>query len=226
MDAHIVDIGFDQIADAVTAIAAGEMVVVLDDKDRENEGDLILAAEFATPEAMAFLVRHGTGIVCVGMTGERIDALDLPPMVANASDPHQTAFTVSVDCRHGTRTGVSAADRARTVAALIDPVTRPEDLTRPGHMFPLRARDGGVLERRGHTEAAVDLARLAGCAPAGVICEIVAEDGSMARTPDLLRFARLHNLKIITIDDLAFYLRQGHERRPTLANFRDTAISA
>src|SRR5882757_11445589 len=128
MDAHIVDIGFDQIADAVTAIAAGEMVVVLDDKDRENEGDLILAAEFATPEAMAFLVRHGTGIVCVGMTGERIDALDLPPMVVNGSDPHQTAFTVSVDCRHGTQTGVSAADRARTVAALIDPATRPGDL--------------------------------------------------------------------------------------------------
>jgi len=223
MDGHVVDIGFDQIGDAVASIAAGEMVVVLDDKDRENEGDLVMAAQFVTAQAMAFFVRHGTGIVCVGMTGERIDALDLPPMVASGNDRHQTAFTISVDSRHGTQTGVSAADRARTVAALIDPATRPEDLMRPGHMFPLRAREGGVLERRGHTEAAVDLARLAGCAPAGVICEIVAEDGSMARTPDLLRFARQHALKIITIADLAFYLQQGHDRRPAHAPFHENA---
>jgi 3,4-dihydroxy 2-butanone 4-phosphate synthase/GTP cyclohydrolase II len=224
---NIFGIGFDAIGDAVAAIAAGEMVVVLDDKDRENEGDLVLAAEHATPEALAFLVRYGTGIVCVGMTGERLDALALPPMVASGSDRHQTAFTVSVDYRHGTQTGVSASDRARTVAALIDPETRPEDLMRPGHMFPLRAREGGVLERRGHTEAAVDLARLAGCAPAGVICEIVAEDGSMARTPELLRFARQHGLRIITIDDLVFYIQQGHERRPTLTALqRDIAQHA
>jgi len=228
MDATIVDIGFDQIADAVAAIAAGEMVVVLDDKQRENEGDLIMAAQFATAEALAFIVRHGTGIVCVGMTGERIDTLDLPPMVATGSDRHQTAFTVSVDYRHGTETGVSAADRTKTIHALVDPGTRPSDLLRPGHMFPLRARDGGVLERRGHTEAAVDLARLAGCVPAGVLCEIVLDDGSMARTPDLLRFARKHNLRIITIADLVFFLEQGHDRRPAtqVVNGRDAAVFA
>ncbi|MFV3076900.1 3,4-dihydroxy-2-butanone-4-phosphate synthase [Niveispirillum fermenti] len=208
MTDNVVEIGFDTIDEALAAIAGGQMVVVLDDKHRENEGDLIMAAAHATPAAMAFMVRHTTGIVCVALTGERVDALDLPPMVASNSDRHQTAFTVSVDARRGTSTGVSAADRAATIHALTDPATRPDDLMRPGHMFPLRARPGGVLERPGHTEAAVDLARLAGCGPAGVLCEIVAEDGSMARTPELLRFARRHGLKIVTIADLAQHLRQ------------------
>lgn len=227
MDANVIDIGFDQIADAVAAIAAGEIVIVLDDKNRENEGDLIMAAEFATPEALAFIVRHGTGIVCVGMTGERLDALSLPAMVSGGSDRHQTAFTVSVDYRHGTHTGVSASDRTSTILALVDPATRPSDLSRPGHMFPLRARPGGVCERRGHTEAAVDLARLAGCIPAGVLCEIVLDNGSMARTPDLLRFARQHALRIITIADLVYYLEEGHDRRPVHgAPARETAMQA
>ncbi len=204
---NVVEIGFDTIDDALVAIADGQMVMVLDDKHRENEGDLIMAADHATPAALAFMVRHTTGIVCVALEGERIDSLALPPMVASNSDRHQTAFTVSVDARKGTTTGVSAADRAATIAALVDPATRPDDLMRPGHMFPLRARSGGVLERPGHTEASVDLARLAGCRPAGVLCEIVAEDGSMARTPELLRFARRHGLRIITIADLAQHLR-------------------
>jgi 3,4-dihydroxy 2-butanone 4-phosphate synthase/GTP cyclohydrolase II len=216
VNGDVIEIGFDSIDPALEAMAAGEMVVVLDDKSRENEGDLIVAAEFATPQTLAFMVRHTTGIVCVALPGERLEALDLPPMVPNGSDRHQTAFTVSVDCRHGTTTGVSAADRAKTVAALIDPATQPEDLTRPGHMFPLRARPGGVLERRGHTEAAIDLARLAGCQPAGVLCEIVNDDGSMARTPELLRFARAHHLRIITIADLVAHLEQGRHRSNAL----------
>ena len=215
MNAHVIDIGFDQVADAIAAMAAGEMVVVLDDKDRENEGDLIMAAEHATPEALAFIVRNGTGIVCVGMEGERLDALDLPPMVAHNTDRHQTAFTVSVDYRYGTSTGVSASDRATTIRALADPSTRADHLTRPGHVFPLRARPGGVRQRRGHTEAAVDLARLAGCAPAALLCEMVMDNGAMARTPDLLRFARHHSLRIITIVDLVYYLQEGHDRRPS-----------
>jgi 3,4-dihydroxy-2-butanone 4-phosphate synthase len=228
MDANVFDIGFDQVADAVEAIAAGEMVLVLDDKNRENEGDLVMAAEFATPEALAFIVRHGTGIVCVGMTGERLDALELPPMVETNSDRHQTAFTVSVDFRHGTQTGVSASDRAATVRALVDPTTTASDLMRPGHMFPLRARPGGVLERRGHTEAAVDLARLAGCALAGVLCEVVLDTGAMARTPDLLRFARQHGLRIITIADLVYFIEAGHDRRPVPQGtpVRETATKA
>jgi 3,4-dihydroxy 2-butanone 4-phosphate synthase/GTP cyclohydrolase II len=215
VDDNVIGIGFDRIEDAVAAIRAGEMIVVLDDQNRENEGDLVVAAEFATLDVVAFMVRHTTGIVCTALPGERIDALDLPPMVESGSDRHQTAFTVTVDYRHGTSTGVSAADRARTIAALIDPATRPSDLMRPGHMFPLRARPGGVLERRGHTEAAIDFARLAGLAPAGVLCEIVSEDGSMARTPELLRFARKHRLRIVTIADLADHLAEaGPETLP------------
>ena len=215
MDGNVVDIGFDRIEDALRAIAAGGMVVVLDDRNRENEGDLIVAAEFACARTMAFMVRHTTGIVCLALPGERLDALDLPAMVPAGNDRHQTAFTVSVDCRHGTSTGVSASDRAKTVAALIDPKTRPDDLTRPGHMFPLRAKPGGVLERRGHTEAAIDLARLAGCRPAGVLCEIINDDGSMARTPELLRFARSHELPIVTIADLVHFIEHGRDRRLT-----------
>ncbi|MBJ7438868.1 MAG: 3,4-dihydroxy-2-butanone-4-phosphate synthase [Sphingopyxis sp.] len=214
--ADIIEIVMDSMEDGLAALARGEMVVVLDDKHRENEGDLIIAAEHATPEALAFIVRHTTGIVCVALEGERADALALDPMVHTNDDRHGTAFTISVDARRGTSTGVSAADRAATIAALIDPETRPEDLMRPGHMFPLRARPGGVLERPGHTEAAVDMARLAGCGPAGVLCEIVSDDGSMARTPELLRFARQHGLCIVTIADLIVYRSEGRDRRPSL----------
>jgi 3,4-dihydroxy 2-butanone 4-phosphate synthase / GTP cyclohydrolase II len=216
---NVIDIAMDSIDDALTALAAGQMVVVLDDKGRENEGDLIIAADHATPEAIAFIVRHTTGIVCVAIEGARADALGLDPMVSSNSDRHGTAFTVTVDAKAGTSTGVSAADRSRTVAALIDPATKPEDLMRPGHMFPLRARAGGVLERPGHTEAAVDLARLAGCSPAGVLCEIVSEDGSMARAPELLRFAHAHGLRIITVADLICYRREGRDRRPSVHPF-------
>jgi 3,4-dihydroxy 2-butanone 4-phosphate synthase/GTP cyclohydrolase II len=222
---NVIDMVFDSVEDGLAAVAQGEMVVVLDDKHRENEGDLIMAAEHATPEALAFMVRHCTGIVCVALDGDRIDQLELPPMVTANSDRHSTAFTVSVDARHGTTTGVSAADRTRTIKALIDPATKPDDLMRPGHMFPLRARPGGVLERAGHTEAAIDLARLAGCYPAGVICEIVNDDGSMARAPELLRFAHAHNLKIITIADLICYIRENRDRRRNVAELQKAATA-
>lgn len=220
---NIVDMAMDSIEDALTALARGEMVIVLDDKGRENEGDLIIAADHATPEALAFIVRHTTGIVCVALEGARADALGLDPMVPANDDRHGTAFTITVDARHGTTTGVSAADRATTIAALVDPATQPQDLMRPGHMFPLRGRPGGVLERPGHTEAAIDLASLAGCAPAGVLCEIVSEDGSMARTPELIRFARQHDLCIVTIADLIVYRREGRDRRPSVHAFPHAA---
>jgi 3,4-dihydroxy 2-butanone 4-phosphate synthase/GTP cyclohydrolase II len=213
---NIFDIAMDSIDDAVAAMAAGEMVIVLDDKGRENEGDLIVAADHATPEKLAFMIRHSTGILCVALESERADALGLDPMVQSGSDRHQTAFTVTVDAREGTTTGVSAPDRARTVSVLIDPATRPEDLMRPGHVFPLRARPGGVIERPGHTEAAMDLAKLAGCTPAGVIGEIIRDDGLMARTPELLRFARTHGLRIITIADLICYRCNGRDRRSSV----------
>jgi 3,4-dihydroxy 2-butanone 4-phosphate synthase/GTP cyclohydrolase II len=206
----VIDFHLSTIDEAVDAIGRGEMLIVMDDKHRENEGDLIMAAEWATPEALAFIVRHTTGIVCVALEGDRVDALDLPPMVPKGTDRHGTAFTVSVDFREGTTTGVSAADRTRTIRALADPASRPGDFLRPGHIFPLRARAGGVLERAGHTEAAVDLARLAGCRPAGVLCEIVNDDGSMARLPDLLRFGQIHGLKIVTVADLIRY-RLSHD---------------
>jgi 3,4-dihydroxy 2-butanone 4-phosphate synthase / GTP cyclohydrolase II len=211
LDDNVIEYAHDTIETALHALAAGGLVVVMDDRKRENEGDLIMAAEFATPAALAFVVRYTTGIVCVAMESERADALDLPPMVEANSERRQTAFTVSVDARAGISTGVSAADRARTIQALANPVSRPDDFARPGHLFPLRARAGGVLERPGHTEAAVDLARLAGCAPIGVLCEIVSEDGSMARLPELMRFARQHMLPIITIADLIGYRAQGGE---------------
>jgi 3,4-dihydroxy 2-butanone 4-phosphate synthase / GTP cyclohydrolase II len=162
-----------RISDAVAAIGRGEMVVVVDDEDRENEGDLIMAAEFATPESIAFFLAHTSGLICVPMEGDRLDQLDLPLMVTSNTESQRTAFTVTVDYRHGTTTGISAADRAATIKALIDPQTRPADLSRPGHILPLRYRTGGVLKRGGHTEAAVDLARFAGLYPAGVLCEIV-----------------------------------------------------
>jgi 3,4-dihydroxy 2-butanone 4-phosphate synthase/GTP cyclohydrolase II len=197
------------IEDAVAAIAAGRMIVVVDDEDRENEGDLIIAAEHATPEAMGFFVRYTSGLICASITNARADQLDLPLMVERNTEAQRTAFTVTVDYRVGTTTGISAQDRSITARALVDPKTRPEDLARPGHLHVLRARDGGVLKRAGHTEAAVDLARMAGLAPAGVLCEIVTEDGmEMARRDDLEAFADRHGLPLITIADLIRYRRQ------------------
>ncbi len=196
---------FASVEDAVAAIGRGELVVVVDAADRENEGDLVLAAEHATAEKVGFLVRHTSGLICVPLTGERLDLLGLPLMVPDNSEAHRTAFTVSVDAKRGTTTGISAADRATTIRALVDPATRPDDLARPGHVFPLRARAGGVLERPGHTEAAVELARLAGLRPAGVLAEVVNDDGSMARLPQLERFAADHGLPLIAIADLRRY---------------------
>ena len=198
------------IEDAVAAIAAGQMVVVVDDEDRENEGDLIVAAEHATPEAMAFFVRHTSGLICASITNERADELDLPLMVDRNTEAQRTAFTVTVDSLVGTTTGISAADRSTTARALVDQATRPDDLARPGHLHVLRARDGGVLKRAGHTEAAVDLARMAGLFPAGVLCEIVTEDGmGMARRDDLETFAERHGLLLITIADLIRHRRKN-----------------
>ena len=196
---------------AIAAIANGEFVVVLDREDRENEGDLIMAAELVTPEALAFMVRHTSGLVCVGMTGERLDELDIPLMVQCGTEAQGTAFTVSVDLRAGTTTGISAADRAATVRALVDPASAPGDFARPGHVFPLRGRPGGVLRRPGHTEAAVDLATLAGLFPAGVLCELVRPDGGLARGEELARFAAQHGLAIITVDELIAYRRRREQ---------------
>ena len=200
---------FSPIEEAVAAFAAGEIVVVVDDASRENEGDLVIAAEAATADKIAFFLNHTSGVICMPMMGDRLDELDLPPMVLDNTESNRTAFTVSVDGRHGTTTGISAADRAATIAALIDPATRPNDLARPGHVFPLRCREGGVLNRAGHTEATVDLARLAGMYPAGVLCEVVSEDkASMARLPELERLAQSHGLPLISIADLIRFRRQ------------------
>jgi len=196
----------DRIEDIVDAVRRGEMVVILDDEDRENEGDLIMAAEKVRTEDVAFFVRHTSGIICMPMTGERLEDLRLPQMVSDNTEPHSTAFTVSVDYRHGTTTGISAADRARTIRALTEPGRRPEDFSRPGHIFPLRSNQGGVLTRAGHTEASVDLVRLAGLStPAAIICEIVNDDGSMKSGADLIAFAREHGLRVGTIADLIRY---------------------
>jgi 3,4-dihydroxy 2-butanone 4-phosphate synthase/GTP cyclohydrolase II len=198
---------FTQIERAIDAVARGELVVVVDDADRENEGDLIMAAEKMTPEKMAFMIRYTSGVICQPMLGERLDELNLPLMVPGNenTEVQRTAFTISVDAVRHTTTGISAADRAATVSALIDPATRPDDLARPGHIFPLRYREGGVLKRAGHTEAAIDLARLAGCVPAGVLAEVVNDDGSMKRLPDLEVFAEEHGLELISIADLIRY---------------------
>jgi 3,4-dihydroxy 2-butanone 4-phosphate synthase/GTP cyclohydrolase II len=196
---------------AIEEIRAGRMIVVIDDEDRENEGDLTLAAEKVTPEAINFMARHGRGLVCLAMTEERLDHLRIGPMTSENTSQYGTAFCEAIDARDGITTGISAHDRARTIQVAIDPATRPSDLARPGHMFPLRARKGGVLVRAGQTEASVDLARLAGMVPAGIICEIMKDDGTMARVPDLIKFCQTHEMKMLTVAELIRY-RMQHER--------------
>jgi 3,4-dihydroxy 2-butanone 4-phosphate synthase/GTP cyclohydrolase II len=202
---------FSTVDEAIAEIAAGRMIIVVDDEDRENEGDLTMAAEACTPEMVAFIRKYASGVICVPMISERLEQLDLPQMVQRNEARLGTAFTVSVDAREGTTTGISAADRARTIRVLADPNSKPADVVKPGHIFPLRAREGGVLVRAGQTEAAVDLCRLAGLQPVGVICEITNPDGSMSRLPQLKPFAKRHGLKMITVKDLIAY-RMSQER--------------
>jgi 3,4-dihydroxy 2-butanone 4-phosphate synthase / GTP cyclohydrolase II len=202
---------FTDVATAVEEIRAGRMIVVIDDEDRENEGDLTLAAEKVTPEAINFMAKHGRGLVCLAMTEERLDHLRIGPMTSENTSQYGTAFCEAIDARVGVTTGISAYDRAHTIRVAIDPATRPADLARPGHVFPLRARKGGVLVRAGQTEASVDLARLAGMIPAGIICEIMKDDGTMARVPDLIEFCRIHEMKMLTVAELIRY-RMQHER--------------
>jgi 3,4-dihydroxy 2-butanone 4-phosphate synthase/GTP cyclohydrolase II len=197
---------FTPIREAIAELQAGRMIVIVDDEDRENEGDVVIAAEKITPEAINFMATHARGLVCLAITGERTDALQLNQVLPLYTSLGGTSFTISIDAKgRGVTTGISAYDRCQTILSAIDPSTRPEDLARPGHVFPLRARGDGVLERRGHTEAAVDLARLAGLNPAGVICEVMNDDGTMARLPDLVRFCVRHALKVISIAELAGY---------------------
>ena len=196
---------FAAIEEAIEEIRQGRIIVVVDDEDRENEGDLVMAADKATPDAVNFMAKYGRGLICVPMTGERLDDLKISMMVSDNTAPMGTAFTVTVDARRGVTTGISSSDRAVTIRTLVDPLTTGDDLTRPGHILPLRAMPGGVLRRAGHTEAAVDLARLAGCYPAGVICEVLDDDGSMARVDQLAVLAKRHDLKLITIKDLIEY---------------------
>ncbi len=198
---------FDSIESVLADIRRGRMVIVVDDADRENEGDLVMAAEKAPPAGVNFMAKFGRGLICVPTTSDRLNELGIEQMVGQNRDTFKTDFQVSVDAAQGISTGISAADRARTIKVLADPRGRREDLVQPGHVFPLRAKPGGVLQRAGHTEAAVDLARLSGCRPAGVICEIMKDDGTMARLPDLIRFARRHSLKLCTIEDLIKYRR-------------------
>jgi len=196
---------------AIKAVKAGKLIIIVDDKDRENEGDLMVAAEKVTPEIINFMTKNGRGLICLPLTKKRLKELDLPLMVADNTAPFKTAFTVSIDAKEGVTTGISAYDRAKTILTAIDSKTKAEDLNRPGHIFPLQAKDGGVLERAGQTEAALDIARLAGLGPAGVICEIMNEDGTMARMPQLEKFSQVHNIPILTIADLIKY-RMKHER--------------
>jgi 3,4-dihydroxy 2-butanone 4-phosphate synthase/GTP cyclohydrolase II len=202
---------FSTIEEALEDIRAGKMVVVCDAEDRENEGDLTMAAQFTTPEAINFMAKEGRGLICLALSPERCDELGLDLMAAKNESPFETAFTVSIEAREGVTTGISAADRAHTIQVAIDPETRPRDLVQPGHIFPLKAKDGGVLERTGQTEAGVDLARLAGLNPAGVICEIMNDDGTMARVPDLEEYCRKHDLKMVTVSDLIAY-RRRHDK--------------
>src|SRR5689334_10480045 len=198
---------FATIEEAIKDVQEGRIVIIVDDEDRENEGDLMIAAEKVTPAAVNFMATHGRGLICLAMTGHRLDELNIPLMVADNNNTSQygTAFCVSIEARRNVSTGISVHDRAQTILTAIDPKTRPSDLARPGHIFPLRARDGGVLVRAGQTEASVDLASIAGLIPAGVICEVMKEDGTMARVPDLFEFATRHGLKMITVADLIRY---------------------
>ncbi|MBM4463125.1 MAG: bifunctional 3,4-dihydroxy-2-butanone-4-phosphate synthase/GTP cyclohydrolase II [Chloroflexi bacterium] len=196
------------IPEAIEDIRTGKMVIIVDDESRENEGDLAMAAEMVTPEAINFMAKEGRGLICMPVVGERLDELRIPLMVNDNTARHSTAFTVSIEAKHGVTTGISAQDRAATIKAVLDPTTRPEDLARPGHVFPIRAREGGVLVRAGHTEAVVDLSKLSGLYPAGVICEIMNDDGSMARLPQLKEMAAMHGLKIISVADLITYRRR------------------
>jgi 3,4-dihydroxy 2-butanone 4-phosphate synthase/GTP cyclohydrolase II len=202
---------FAPIEEAIEDIRQGKFVVVVDAADRENEGDLTIAAQFATPEAINFMATHGRGLICLCLTEERCDDLGLRQMTDNNETPYETAFTISIEAREGISTGISAHDRSRTIQVAIDPSKGPSDLVQPGHVFPLRARQGGVLQRTGQTEAAVDLARLAGLNPAGVVCEVMADDGTMARVPDLIPYCRRHGLKLVTVADLIEY-RRRHEK--------------
>ncbi|MEW6571267.1 MAG: bifunctional 3,4-dihydroxy-2-butanone-4-phosphate synthase/GTP cyclohydrolase II [Nitrospirota bacterium] len=196
---------FNTVDNAVSDIEKGKMVILVDDEDRENEGDLCMAAEKVRPESINFMAKHGRGLICLSLRPERVEELKLPMMTDDNTSPYGTAFTVSIEAKRGVTTGISAADRAKTILTAIDPKTKPEDLARPGHIFPLKARPGGVLQRAGQTEGSVDLAKLAGLYPAGVICEIMNDDGTMARVPELMEFAKKHNLKIVTIKDLIKY---------------------
>ncbi|GAA4625362.1 bifunctional 3,4-dihydroxy-2-butanone-4-phosphate synthase/GTP cyclohydrolase II [Actinoallomurus vinaceus] len=211
---------FDSVEEAIADIAAGKAVVVVDDADRENEGDIIFAASKATPELVAFTIRFSSGVICVPMEGDDLDRLQIPLMTAHNHERMRTAYTVSVDARDGVDTGISAADRAHTIRTLADSATEPYELVRPGHIFPLRYRDGGVLRRRGHTEAAVDLARLAGLTPAGVLAEVVNDDGTMARLPQLEIFAKEHDLKLISIEQLVEYRKRTERMVERVAETR------
>lgn len=214
------DSPFSSIEAAIEDIKAGKIVVVCDDEDRENEGDLTMAAQFATPDAINFMAMYGRGLICLTLTPETCIELDLPQMVQNNEATFSTAFTVSVEARHGVTTGISAADRAHTIQTAIKPGAKPTDLVQPGHVFPLRAKPGGVLERTGQTEAGVDLARLAGLEPAGVICEIMNEDGTMSRVPDLIPYCKKHNLKMVTVADLIKYRRRNEKLVQRVADAR------
>jgi len=213
----------DRVQKALAEIRSGRMVVLVDDEDRENEGDLVMAAACVTPESVNFMVRHARGLVCLSMTEERITHLDLPMMVDDNRSTRSTAFTISIEARHGVTTGISAGDRARTIQAAVASDAHPHDLVSPGHVFPLKAKPGGVLQRTGHTEGSVDLARLAGFEPAGVICEIMREDGTMARQPDLIEFAREHGLCVVSIAELVEY-RLAHERLVQLVQKEDVVL--
>ena len=211
MSTHATATPFATIEQAIEDIRQGRMVVVCDDEDRENEGDLTLAAQFATPEAINFMAKEGRGLICLSLTPERCDELGLDLMAAKNESPFETPFTVSIEAREGVTTGISAHDRAHTIQVAIDPESRPRDLVQPGHVFPLKSRPGGVLERAGQTEAAVDLARLAGLNPSGVICEVMNDDGTMARVPDLVGYCSRHGLSMITVADLIAY-RRRHDK--------------
>ncbi len=197
-----------RVENALTALQQGRGVILLDDEDRENEGDIIYSVEHLTNEQMALMIRECSGIVCLCLTDAQADKLELPPMVVNNNSANQTAFTVSIEAKVGVTTGVSAADRVTTIKTAANPHARPEDLARPGHVFPLRARPGGVMTRRGHTEGTVDLMQMAGLQPAGVLCEVTNPDGTMAKTPELVAFGRLHNMPVLTIEDMVVYRNQ------------------